>query len=173
MVAFRPSGSRRVESLGSAPHVFLKPGLCAADAEATKLSKEEMTGYLMLGVGKRRSQMFVEISRAAPSLGEMSRWTLVDAIDLHENFKDPGSLYYKISDGALNLYFSAPGTKGCLSIKEFSSLPLQEQTALRKALRDQIEEQRKVFPPQREDPGSEPEAFRPLLEWHQRSRRHH
>ena len=60
-----------------------------------------MASYLMQG--KRSSQMFVDFSRAAPSLGEMSLWTSVESIDLHENFKDPDSLRYEISEGTLNL----------------------------------------------------------------------
>ena len=162
MVAFRPSGSRRVESLGLAPRVFLKPSLCAADP-VTKPSKEEMVGYLMQGVGKRPSQMFVDFSRAAPSLGEMSLWILVDSIDLHENFKYPDSLYYEISDGALNLHYSAPGDGWRVHLTTFSSLPSHEQTALRKALRCQIEEQRNVFPHREKIQAASRKHFGPFL----------
>ena len=130
----------------------------AADPAVTNAS------YLLQATGKRRSQMFVAISRAAPSLGWMSRWTLVDAIDLHENFKDPGSLYYEISDGVLKLHHSAPGDKWIVRLTKFSSLPSRERDALCKALRDQIEEQRKVYPLRKKIQAASDKHFRPFLD---------
>ena len=159
MMTLRPALLRcAVGSLRTAPKVF-QPNMGAAwvlgskrflfgfgqTKEMEKETKEKISS-IQAQLGDRRAEMLVDFSKAAPSMGHMSHHHLANAIDTHEDFRNPESLHHEVSDGVLYLYHSKPGDCWEVRLWTFSSLPLCEQNALEAAVCGQIEKQKELFP---------------------------
>lgn len=131
--------------LGSKRFLFGFGGSPVQKQEMEKETKEKISS-IQEQLGDRRAEILVDVSKAAPSLGNMSHHHLANAIDTHEDFRNPESLHHKVSDGVLYLNHSAPGDRWQVRLTTFSSLPLCEQDALKAAVRGQIEKQKELFP---------------------------
>ena len=101
-------------------------------------------------VGDRKAEMLVEFSLAAPDLKDFTHNKLADTINSHEDFDDPNSLSLHVAWwSGLTLYYSAPGDSWMVRMppgSSFGYLPGNQKTALERAIKNQIQKQRILFP---------------------------